>query len=303
MHEHQQKQDPPLGTLWGLPKPTTLPYLTITYIKNDVITDDEGLTHNPSKAIRDLWKSQINIHKINKSTEIAIAANQNKEKISLEELVPKYAAKYSKVFEKHAAERFSLLRPWDYANKFKKEFEQENALKDKQWGRIYPLSLTEKEELCKFINENLAKGFIKRSDSQFASPFFFVSKKDGSLRLVQDYCTLNEVTIKNAYPLPLIDNLFNQLTNATIFTKFDVCAGYNNICIKEGDQHKAAFITPLGLFEPMVMFFGLCNTPTTFQDMMDRVFEDLVREGWLIIYMNDMLIFSNNIEEHRIQTC
>ena len=211
--------------------------------------------------------------------------------------------KYSKVFKKHAAERFPLSRPWDHTIKFKKEFKQENTLKNKQWGRIYPLSLIEKEELHKFIDENLAKGFIRRSDSQFAFPFFFMSKKDRSLRPVQDYPALNEVTIKNAYPLPLIDNLFNQLTNATIFTKFDVCAGYNNICIKEGNQHKAAFITPLGLFEPIVMFFGLCNALATFQDMMDTVFKDLVCKGWLIIYMDDMLIFSDNIKEHRIQTC
>ena len=74
----------------------------------------------------------------------------------------------------------------------------------------------------------------------------------------------------------MINNLFNQLTDATIFMKFDVQAGYNNIQLKEGDQHKAAFITPLGLFKPMVMFFGLCNIPTTFQDMMDRVFNNLV---------------------------
>ena len=88
--------------------------------------------------------------------------------------------------------------------------------------------------------------------------------------------------------------------DTTIFTKFDVWAGYNNIWIKEGDQHKAVFITPLELFKPMVMFFGLCNAPTTFQDMVDRVFDDLVWEGWLIIYMDNMLIFSNNVKEHRI---
>ena len=205
----QQKQDPPLGTLWGLPKTTTLPYLVMSYIKSDTITNDEGPTHNPSKAIWNLWETQTNIQKMNKSTKIAIATNQNKKDISLEELVPEYATKYSKLFEKHTAERFPLSRPWDHAIKFKKEFEQENALKDKWWGRIYPLSFTEKEELHKFINENLAKGFIQKSDSQFTSPFFFVSKKNRSLQLVQDYHALNEVTIKNAYPLPLINNLFN----------------------------------------------------------------------------------------------
>ena len=136
--------------------------------------------------------------------------------------------------------------------------------------------LTEKEELQKFINENLAKGFIWRSDSQFASPFFFISKKDGSLQPVQDYQALNEVTVKNTYPLLLIDNFFNQPEDAATFMKFDMQARYNNIWIKEGDQYKAVFITPLGLSEPIVMFFGLCSAPTTFQDMMDRVFDDLL---------------------------
>ena len=78
-----------------------------------------------------------------------------------------------------------------------------------------------------------------------------------------------------------------------------MCTHYH-FQIKEGDQHKAAFITPLGLFKPVIMFFGLCNAPATFQDMIDRVFEDLVREGWLIIYMDDIPIFLNNVKEHRI---
>jgi len=104
-----------------------------------------------------------------------------------------------------------------------------------------------------------------------ASLVFFIKKKDGSLRLVQDYWKLNAVTVKNAYPLPLIPDILNKVSEAKAkyFTKLDVRWGYNNIWIKEGDEWKAAFQTNRGLFEPLVMFFGLTNSPATFQMMMN----------------------------------
>ena len=92
-----------------------------------------------------------------------------------------------------------------------------------------------------------------------ASPFFFVDKKDGKLRSCQDYRYLNEHMAKNAYPLPLITELLDKLKGAKYFTKLDIQWGYNNVCIQEGDQWKAAFKTNRGLFEPTIMFFGLCN--------------------------------------------
>ncbi|GBE80874.1 hypothetical protein SCP_0305940 [Sparassis crispa] len=135
-----------------------------------------------------------------------------------------------------------------------------------------------------------------------ASPFFFVGKKDGSLRPCQDYRYLNEGTIKNAYPLPLITELLDKLKGARYFTKMDLRSGYNNVWIKDGDQWKAAFKTNRGLYEPTVMFFGLCNSPATFQKMMNEIFKDLINEGWMIIYMDDILIFLNDMEEHRQRT-
>ena len=101
-----------------------------------------------------------------------------------------------------------------------------------------------------------------------ASPFFFVGKKDGRLQLCQDYRYLNEHTIKNAYPLPLIGELLDKLKGAQQFTKLDVRWGYNNVRIQDGDQWKAAFKMNKGLFEPTMMFFGMCNSPATFQSMM-----------------------------------
>ena len=132
-----------------------------------------------------------------------------------------------------------------------------------------------------------------------ASPFFFVKKKDGSLRPVQDYRRLNNITVKNRYPLPLISELVNQLHGAQYFTKLDVRWGYNNVRIKEGDEWKAAFRTNRGLFEPLVMFFGLTNSPATFQTMMNDIFHDLILEGVVCIYLDDILIFTRTVEEHR----
>ena len=94
-----------------------------------------------------------------------------------------------------------------------------------------------------------------------SSPGFFIKKKDGSLRLVQDYRALNAITVKNKYPLPLISELINKLQGARYFTKLDVRWGFNNVRIKDGDEWKAAFRTNCGLFEPLVMFFGLTNSP------------------------------------------
>jgi len=132
-----------------------------------------------------------------------------------------------------------------------------------------------------------------------AAPVFFVKKKDGKLRLVQDYHALNAMTVKNKYPLPLIPELIAKLRGAKYFMKLDVWWGFNNVQIKEGDEWKATFWTNRGLYEPLVMFFGLTNSPTTFQTMMDDIFEDLILEGVVVVYLDDILIFMETLEEHR----
>ena len=110
-------------------------------------------------------------------------------------------------------------------------------------------------------------------------PLFLRQKERWQALSSQDYCYLNEHTVKNAYPLPLVSDLVDNLCQFSHFTKFDVRWGYNNIRIKEGDEWKAAFITPLGLFEPTVMFFGLCGSPPMFQAFMHYNFADYIREG------------------------
>ena len=156
---------------------------------------------------------------------------------------------------------------------------------------IYSLTPRETLALEDWLKDNLAKGYIRPSKSPWACSFFFVQKKDGKLRPIQDYVPLNEITVVNAAPLPLISDLLDKLRGARYFTKFDLRSGYNNIRIKDGDEWKAAFKTSFGLFEPLVMMFGLCNAPATFQTFMNTLFQDLIDQGHVVIYLDDILLF------------
>ena len=136
-----------------------------------------------------------------------------------------------------------------------------------------------------------------------ATPFFFVNKKGTfKKRPCQDYRYLNNWMVKNAYPLPLISNIMDKVKNAKYFTKMDVRLGYNNVRIHKGDEWKVAFKTKYGLFEPLVMFFGLCNSPATFQHMMNNIFIVQTTKGWIIIYMDDMLILAETMDKLNEQT-
>ena len=206
--------------------------------------------------------------------------------------IPTHLHEFADVFLKEGFDELPPHREWDHAI----ELVPGAKLRD---CKIYPLSPGQQRELDTFIEDNLSSQRIRPSKSPLASPFFFIQKKDGSLRPVQDYRYLNSVTIKNKYPLPLISDLIDKLKDATIFTKFDVRWGYNNVRIRPGDEWKAAFKTNRGLFEPRVMFFGLTNSPATFQAMMNKIFADEIREGHVVIYLDDILIFSTSLDEHR----
>jgi hypothetical protein len=156
---------------------------------------------------------------------------------------------------------------------------------------------------CQTLGQFFESLYIRPSKSPQASPFFFVEKKDAKkLRPCQDYRYLNEFTKPNTYPLPLISDLMITLKGSKFFTKLDIRWGYNNVRIKEGDEWKAAFITNKGLFEPTVMFFGLRNSPATFQAMMDDYFRDMIDEGWIAIYMDDILIHARTKEDLKKRT-
>ena len=209
--------------------------------------------------------------------------------------LPEEYTEYAEVFSKEASQKMPPSRPYDHPILLNKTFVP-------KIGKIYPLSPDEQEATDNFIEENLQMGKIRPSSSPQVSSFFYVRKKDSGLRPCQDYWYIYKHTIKYAYPLPLISDLTDMVKDATIFTKFDIWSGYNNIRIKEGDQWKAAFITSKGLFKPTVMFFGLSNSPATFQRFMNNSFKDMIAEGWLIVYMDDMLIMAANEKENVKQT-
>ena len=159
---------------------------------------------------------------------------------------------------------------------------------------VYRLILPEKIALNEYIKDGLKWGTLQRSEAPDACSFFFIDKKDGKLWPVQDYRPLNAITRKNVAPIPLIPELIDKLLGARFFTKLDVQWGYNNICIWEGNEWKTAFKTPMGLYKSLVMNFGLCNAPATFQTFMDKQFKDLIAIGHVVVYLDDILIFADN---------
>ena len=176
--------------------------------------------------------------------------------------------------------------------------------------KVYPLTEQGKVTTLQFLKEHEDKGYIEKTSSWYSSPWFLIPKKDGTSRPVQDYRKVNEWTIPDTYPLPRIETILEQLHGKTIFTALDVRWEYHNIHIKEDDQWKAAFKTPDGLYKPKVMFFGLHNSPAMFQCFMDDSFADLVNKypGQILIYMDDILLCSNNLMElclitHKVLDC
>jgi len=156
-------------------------------------------------------------------------------------LVPEKFHQWIKVFGKKQSERMPTRKLWDHAIDVKEGFMPRK-------GKVYPLSREEREEVREFVREQLRKGYIQPSKSPQTAPVFFVGKKDGKKRMVQDYRYLNEWTVKNNYPLPLILDVLENIGTKKVFTKMDLRWEYNNVRIKEGDEWKAAFMTPEGSF-------------------------------------------------------
>ena len=156
----------------------------------------------------------------------------------------------------------------------------------------------EREEVREFVKEQLWKGYIQPSKLPQTAPVFFVGKKDGKKQMVQDYRYLNEWTIKNNYPLPLISDVLENIGTKKLFTKMDLRWEYNNVRIKEGDEWKAAFMMLEGLFKPTVMFFGLMNSPATFQAMMNELLRDLINTGKVAAFIDDVIIGTETEEGH-----
>jgi len=162
---------------------------------------------------------------------------------------------------------------------------------------LYRMAPIEMKELKTQLEELLDKGYIRPSYSPWGAPVLFIKKKDGSLRLCIDYRELNKVTIKNRYPLPRIDDLFDQLKGATIFSKIDLRSGYHQLRIKEEDIPKTAFRTRYGHYDFTVMPFGLTNAPAVFMDLMHRTFQPYL-DQFVVVFIDDILIYSKGRDEH-----
>ena len=161
----------------------------------------------------------------------------------------------------------------------------------------YRMASAELRELKAQLEELLSKGFIRPSISPWGAPVLFVKKKDGSLRLCIDYRQLNRVTIRNQYPLPRIDELFDQLQGSRVYSKIDLRSGYHQLRVHESDVPKTTFRTRYGHYEFLVMPFGLTNAPAAFMDLMNRVFQPYL-DRFVIVFIDDILVYSGSSEEH-----
>ena len=202
--------------------------------------------------------------------------------------IPDVYSDFADVFSGRNADKLPARRPYDHA------IELEPGTTPPH-GPIYKQSEAELKVIKNFIDEYLAKGFIRPSQSPAGSPIVFAKKKDGSLRLCVDYRGLNKITKRNRYPLPRIDELLDRLSKAKIFSKIDLKSGYNLVRIAEGDEWKTAFRTRYGAYEFLVMHFGLTNAPATFQHFMNDTFYDLL-DRFVAAYLDDLIIFTESSE-------
>ena len=163
--------------------------------------------------------------------------------------------------------------------------------------RPYKLSPEEDKELYAQLVKALELGHIRPSSSPYGAPVLFVKKKTGEYRMVVDYRGLNKITVKNMYPMPTIDQLLDRLHGAKVFTSLDLTSGYNQIRVAEQDIHKTAFRTRYGHYEYLVMPFGLCNAPATFQRMVNDLLQPLGHD-YVLVYLDDILIYSKTPEQH-----
>jgi hypothetical protein len=227
----------------------------------------------------------LSLHDVNMALERKIIQDED-----LEKVVPSEYHEFLPLFSEVVAKALPPHRPYDHRIPLREGFTP-------PFGPLYSLSHTELKELKRWLEENLSKGFIRASSSPAGAPILFVKKADGSLRLCVDYRGLNEGTIKNRYPLPLIRETLNNLSKAKWFTKLDVRGAYNLLRVAEGEEWKTAFRTRYGLYESLVMPFGLTNAPADFQKFINDILHPYL-DRFCSAYLDDILIYSDTLEEH-----
>ena len=219
-----------------------------------------------------------------------LASPDSSEPPNLEALLPDEIKDFQDVFSPKEADKLPPHRPYDHDIRLLEG-------KAPPFGPLYPMSRDELIALREWLAENLKKGFIRPSSSPAASPVLFVKKPGGGLRFCVDYRGLNNISVKDRYPLPLIKESLNNLKGMKYFSKVDIISAFNNIRMKEGQEYLTAFRTRFGLYESLVMPFGLTGAPATFQ----RFINDTLREHLDIFctaYLDDILIYSRTRKEH-----
>jgi hypothetical protein len=217
------------------------------------------IINNANKHYGNVEQFALSLNEINTALQ-----EPKDDKPNNESIVPREYHKYLKIFKNVNANKLPPHRLCDHKIPLEDGFQP-------PFGPLYSLSCPELEELKRWLEENLSKGFIHALSSLAAAPILFIKKGDGSLCLVVDYRGINEGTIKNCYALPLIQDTLMNLSMAKWFTKLNIRRAYNLIGMAEGEEWKTAFWTRYGLFESLVMPFSLTNTPVTFQNFINAV--------------------------------
>jgi hypothetical protein len=217
-------------------------------------------------------------------------ALKGKEELDVNQYLPEEFKDFKDVFSPKEAKQLPPHRPYDHDIKL-----QEG--KTVPFGPLYAMSRDELQALKEWLRENLEKGFIRPSSSPAASPVLFVKKADGGLRFCVDYRALNAMTVKDRYPLPLTKESLNNLKGMKYFTKIDIISAFNNLRIKDGQEWLTAFRTRFGLFESLVMPFGLTGAPATLQRFMNDTLRDYL-DIFCTAYLDDILIYSKTRSEH-----
>jgi len=216
------------------------------------------------------------------------------ERITIIDRLPERYPDHLDLFRPCTAEKLAPRRTFDHAIDLKPDTQP-------PWGLIYPLSQKQLEALGKYLHDMLKQRKISASKSPAGAPILFVPKPDGRLRLVVNYGGLNKVTIHNKYPIPVMTELRDQVRDAQIFTKLDLKDCFHLIRVRKGDELKTAFRTRYRHYQYRVMPFGLVNAPATFQTMimMNEILREFLDQG-VVVYIDDILIYSKTIEEHII---
>jgi transposase InsO family protein len=233
------------------------------------------------------------LYEINQALGLKEQSKEPKDELDLKDYIPTEYHEFLPLFSEALAKNLPPHRPYDHKIPLREGFTP-------PYGPLYSMSRTELQTLKDWLEENLSKGFIRASSSPAASPILFVKKTDGSLRLCVDYRGLNAGTIKNRYPLPLLQETLMRLSKAKYFTTLDIRGAYNLVRMAEGEEWKTAFRTRYGLFESLVMPFGLTNAPSDFQALINDVLRAYL-DDFCTAFLDDIFIYSSTLKEHKEQ--